>query len=77
WENCWPMFVIVQAQFVENEPKLNITLHCCITGLNCYRLQNENQRITVAKPTLPNISDNDSKSVNVTRKMQFPIILVH
>ncbi|CAJ0632437.1 13197_t:CDS:1, partial [Entrophospora sp. SA101] len=59
------------------EPKLNITLHCCITGLNCYRLQNENQRITVAKPTLPNISDNDSKSVNVTRKMQFPIILVH
>ncbi|CAJ0760929.1 6545_t:CDS:1, partial [Entrophospora sp. SA101] len=44
------------------EPKLNITLHCCITGLNCYRLQNENQRITVAKPTLPNISDNDSKS---------------
>ena len=45
---------------------MNITLHCSITGLNCYRLQNENQRITVAKLTLPDISDNDSKSVNVT-----------
>nr|CAG8636447.1 3530_t:CDS:2 [Entrophospora candida] len=48
------------------EPKLNITLHCSITGLDCYRLQNENQRITVAKLTLSDISDNDSKSVNVT-----------
>jgi len=48
------------------EPKLNIILHCSITGLYCYRLQNENQRITVAKFTLPDISDNDSKSINVT-----------
>nr|CAG8626438.1 15486_t:CDS:2 [Entrophospora candida] len=48
------------------EPKLNITLHCSITGFDCYRLQNKNQRITVAKLTLPDISDNDSKSVNVT-----------
>ncbi|CAJ0840087.1 4474_t:CDS:1, partial [Entrophospora sp. SA101] len=29
-------------------------------------LQNENQRITATKLTLPGISDNDSKSVNVT-----------
>nr|CAG8628165.1 4495_t:CDS:2 [Entrophospora candida] len=47
------------------EPKLKITLHCSITGLDCYKSQNENQRITVAKLTLPDISDNDSKSVNV------------
>nr|CAG8503021.1 9919_t:CDS:1 [Entrophospora candida] len=44
---------------------MNITLHRSITGLNCYRSQNENQRITVAKLTLPDISDNDSKSTDV------------
>ncbi|CAJ0879759.1 11172_t:CDS:2 [Entrophospora sp. SA101] len=52
--------------WVSEEPKLNITLHCSIAGLYCYRLQNENQRITVAKLTLPDISDNDLKSINVT-----------
>ncbi|CAJ0839021.1 8710_t:CDS:2 [Entrophospora sp. SA101] len=44
---------------------MNITLHRSITELNCYRSQNENQRITVAKLTLPDISDNDSKSTDV------------
>ena len=39
-----------------------------ITGLDCYRSQNENQRITIAKFNRPDISDNDSKSVNVTSK---------
>ncbi|CAJ0823405.1 9410_t:CDS:1, partial [Entrophospora sp. SA101] len=45
------------------KPRSNITLHCSITGFNCCRLQNENQRIIVAKLTLPDISDNDSKSI--------------
>ncbi|CAJ0826828.1 6822_t:CDS:2 [Entrophospora sp. SA101] len=45
---------------------LNITLHCSIYWTNCYRLQNENQRITITKLTLPDITD--SKSVNVISK---------
>jgi site-specific recombinase XerD len=42
---------------LDPQAMMNITLHCSITGLNCYRTQNENQRITVAKLTLPNISN--------------------
>nr|CAG8474690.1 6014_t:CDS:2 [Entrophospora candida] len=52
--------------FIIMKPNLNITLHRSITGLDCYRSQNENQIITIAKFNLPDISDNDSKSVNVT-----------
>ncbi|EXX55935.1 hypothetical protein RirG_220780 [Rhizophagus irregularis DAOM 197198w] len=45
---------------------MNVTLHQSLAGLNAYRKQNEKQKLTIAKLTLPSVSKDVPENFNTT-----------
>ncbi|CAB4397193.1 unnamed protein product [Rhizophagus irregularis] len=49
---------------LDSQAIMNVTLYRSLAGLNAYRKQNEKQKLTIAKLTLPNISKDVPENFN-------------
>ncbi|EXX50792.1 hypothetical protein RirG_267450 [Rhizophagus irregularis DAOM 197198w] len=51
---------------LDSQAIMNVTLHRSLAGLNVYRKQNEKQKLTIAKLTLPSVSKYVPENFNTT-----------
>ncbi|GBC34175.2 hypothetical protein GLOIN_2v1877809 [Rhizophagus irregularis DAOM 181602=DAOM 197198] len=51
---------------LDSQAIMNVTLHQSLAGLNAYRKQNEKQKLTIAKLTLPSVSKDVPENFNTT-----------
>ncbi|CAB4381600.1 unnamed protein product [Rhizophagus irregularis] len=51
---------------LDSQAIMNVTLHRSLAGLNAYRKQNEKQKLTIAKLTLPSVSKDVPENFNTT-----------